>query len=455
MEEDLATENVEVSGLELAHNHLELRIVQEGRREFRVPFFEAEMRLSEQVPALFEGLPWRVKLEDERALLYSDEKNPEHLLAPGDSAIVEGSRVWLVDVRRPPLAELEGTTPRFVGRVWQVKDSQCWVGRAGKRLNHIELNHATVSRTHATFLPEEGGRVSLLPEASASPTTVNGEVVPAGEKVELGNGDLLGFGKMMFRFTCRQAAEPEANRLFVQTLEGFKVSLGNEGGPPVEIKNEKAGWLLAILACNWGDPVAVEPLLERFWPDVTGTRGRKNLSYSLGQLKEAFKDLPLEFSELLIRTPTVLTLERRFLGEHDFLEVKKLVEGGKAITSESMLRRLLKLYTGPFLPVCYEDWAERIRATLHNEVLKTLKASARYFLSEGSHQATVLAAEKCLKLEPHNEEAAELLMESYLIQAKPEKAVNVYQRMERTLKRDSLEPSVGLVKLFHRARLGL
>ena len=62
MEEDLATENVEVSGLELAHNHLELRIVQEGRREFRVPFFEAEMRLSEQVPALFEGLPWRVKL---------------------------------------------------------------------------------------------------------------------------------------------------------------------------------------------------------------------------------------------------------------------------------------------------------------------------------------------------------------------------------------------------------
>ncbi len=456
MQEDLATENIEVEGLELAHNHLELRVVQKGQREFRIPFFSREMILSEQIPDLSGlGATCRVELELERVTIVWGENRERHQLTPGDSLVLEDCRIWLVDVRQPPLAEIEGITPPFVGRVWHLKGQMAWLGRAGKRLNHLELNHPTVSRTHATFTPDQTGRLSLLAESPASPTSVNGEPIPAGETRLLTHGDLLGFGKVMLRFSSRHAAGPEANRLYVQTLKHLKIQVGGYDGPAVEIKNEKALWLFALLACTWGEPQPVEPLMETFWPEVSAIRGRKNLSYSVGQLKEAFKEVPLDFTELLLRTSASLSLADTYLGEHDYLEVHRLVSSGEAITSESGLDRLLRLYQGAFLPACYEEWAEVKRTQLASLVNRCLEETGRLHLRLQQIPLAIRAGEKLLELDPLHCPAAEILMQAHLAQANPGKAIEVYERVTRLLSLESVDPPVGLLKHYHRAKLGM
>lgn len=453
---DIATENVELEDLELVHNHLELRIIQEGQREFRFPFFASEMRLAEIAPTVFSAdSQWLVHLEEEIAVLSCPSTGQKHSLASGENLEIEGVRLWLIDVRKPPLAELEGVTPPFVGRVWHIKSHQSWVGRSGKRLNHVELNDPTISRTHATLIPDPNGCVSLLSESPASPTTVNGQRLSAGESLPLSHGDLLGFGKLLFRFASKGNTPTEGIRLFVNSLVHFRLAVGSENGQAIEIKSEKARHLFCLLATQWGEPLAVEPVIERFWPGVPATRGRKNLSYILGQLKEVFKELDLEFSELLLRTPATLTLEPRFLGAHDYLEVRKLVSGGKAVTSPSGVRRLLRLHTGPFLTVCYEDWAESLRKNLQQDVMTTLVASAEHHLQTGEAETCLLAANGALELDETHEKAALCVMQAHIHRTSPEEAVKFYERFERVLNHNSLEPSMELVKLFHRARLGI
>ena len=453
MERDIATENVEFQSLEMAHNHLELRVDQQGRRESRVPFFEAQMKLSEVLPDIFPpDSPWQVTLSDERAIL-SQNDGEEHVLVAGEVVELEGLRIWLVDVRQPPLAQLEGTTPPFVGQVWPLKNQQSWLGRVGKRLNHIELNHPTVSRTHATFIPSAGGQMTVLAEGGG--TTVNGDPLENGSNRLLYHGDLLGFGKVLFRFVSESAVQPDSLRFFVKTLENFKLTTGSESGPTIDIKNEKARWLFIILATRWGEPVAVEPLIESFWPDVPAVRGRKNFSYTLNQLKDAFQEADIDLMEFLERTPSLLTLDPHFLGHHDLLEVERVVKDEKPITSESALQRLVKLYSAPFLPVCYEDWAESIRTSLQQKVINTLLQTSRYHLEKNNEKPCLTAAEKILSLDPLQEEAMEIVVESYLNQARPDEAVHRYEKFESTLRKEGLEPSVELLKLYHRARLGL
>ena len=453
MERDIATENVEFQSLEMAHNHLELRVDLQGRRESRVPFFEARMKLSEVLPDIFPpDSPWEVTLSDDRAILSQNEVE-EHILAPGEVVELEGLRIWLVDVRQPPLARLEGTTPPFVGQVWPLKNQQSWLGRVGKRLNHIELNHPTVSRTHATFIPSAGGQMTVLAEGGG--TTVNGDPLENGTNRLLYNGDLLGFGKTLFRFVSESAVQPESLRFFVRTLENFKLTTGSESGPAIDIKNEKARWLFIILATRWGEPVGVEPLIESFWPDVPAVRGRKNFSYTLNQLKDAFQEADIDLMEFLERTPSLLTLDPHFLGHHDLLEVERMVKDEKPITSESALQRLVKLYNAPFLPVCYEDWAESIRTSLQQKVINTLLKTARYHLEKSQESPALIASEKILSLDLLHEGAMETVVESYLNQARPDEAVQRYEKFESTLRKEGLEPSVDLLKLYHRARLGL
>lgn len=452
---DDATENTEVQELDLAHNYWELHVVQEGQREFRYPFFEVEMDLGQVAAGAFPGgAPWTVTLTDSGITLLNRESGQCHTLAVGENLELEGRRLWLIDVRKPPVGTIEGVTPPFAGRVWHIKGQQAWLGRRGKRLNHIELDHPTVSRTHATLLPDSTGRVNLLCETS-SPTTINGHALQSGESKALTHGDLLGLGQLHFRFSTQSEATNQEAPLYLQTLGGFRASVGSESAPEIVIKSEKARWLLAYVASRWEHALPAEPMIEAFWPGVERTRGRKNLSYTLSQLKESFQDSGVELEGLLLRSPSELRLNPDRLGAHDYVEVKRLVSPRQALSSESVLTRLLKLYKGPFLDTCYEPWADELKSSLQQDLQDTLLQSAQHFLKTAEHGAVRMAAEALLSLDELNEEGALCLVESALLQAQPERAISVYERMEANLRKDGLEPAIELVKAYHRARLGL
>lgn len=448
------TESVEAQRLQLAHTHLELHIVQEGQREFRFPFYNEEIDLGTEASAAFpQGAPWTARLDSGRVVLRHRESGIEHVLAAGESRVLEDRRIWLIDVRRPPSGTLEGITAPFSGQVWHLRNSQSWLGRRGKRLNHIEIDHPTISRTHVTFVPDPSGGASLLSETAA--TSVNGEPVAPGHTVKLKNGDLLGLGKLMFRFTGPEKESSDSKLLFVQTLGAFRVTFDSKSALPMEIRNEKARWLLALLAVSWGEPRSVELMLEEFWPGVTGTRGRKNLSHTLTQLKEAFSAVGVDPETIVLRNTAELRLNPDRLGQHDLVEVRKLSRQRKALTSDAALERLLENYQGKFLPACYENWADELRLQVEADLLETLLASAAHFLSTKNFAAAMKAGEKAMELDPLDDKAPAAMMEAALGLAKPEQAIAIFESHRRDLIAEGLEPTIELVKLSHRARLGI
>ncbi len=450
------TQNVQAQSVTLASAHLELQIVLDGQREYRFPFITPTLNFSEDAAAAFpQGSDWSAQLSDESVTVSNQSTGQSHPLHVGESVVLDGVNVWLVDVRQPNVGTLEGIEAPFTGRVWHLKGQQSLLGRRGKRLNHIELDHPTVSRAHATFLPDRHGTVSLMCESAGSATTVNGEVVNPGDSVHLRHGDLLGFGTLLFRFSVPRDSSSVDAFLSINTLGTFQVSIGGDAGLGQEVRNEKSRWLLARLAIAWGEPISVEGLLEEFWPGTSSTRGRKNLSYTLLQLKEALNLEDEAFESLILRSPSSLQLNPDRLGRHDYVEVLRMTTSRKPLTSVVALGRLLGLYRGSFLKSCYEDWADIARSKLEIAFAETVLATGSFMLEAKEYQATEDAGRKLLELDPLNEDAARLLMEGYLHQAKPERAVELYEQIVRALKSDGLEPDPELMKLYYRASMGI
>ena len=322
-------------------------------------------------------------------------------------------------------------------------------------MNHLAFDHPTISRTQATLSVDPSGRVSLLAEATGSPTTVNGEVLEAGRTQELSQGDLVGFGRLQFRFAGGSETALRESALFIKTLGSFRVTLGSETGPEVLIDTEKARWLLAYVATCWTSALPIEPLLESFWPGVDRTKCRKNLSYTLRQLRESFRTAGVDLDDYLLRSPSEYRLKPNRLGEHDYVELRNLVGSGKALTSPSALQRAIKLHQGSFLPTCYENWADVLRRDLESTLTQTVLSSGFYFLEQNEFSAAVASADHLADLDPLSEEAALLKMKASLGRAEPQEAVEFYEKFEIGLKNEDLEPSVELLKCYHRARLGL
>lgn len=449
--EGLKTEDVDVSLAPLAHNYLELQVVQADQKEYRFPFFGEEIDLEEVAAQAFpEPAPWVARLQGSVVQFQHKQSSQKVQLGPGETTTIAGRAIWLVDVRTPPIGSLECITEPFAGQVWHLKNQQSWIGRAGKRINHIELDHPTVSRTHATLRPDPQGRVSLLAESSA-PTTINGENLASGQSQVLKHGDLLGLGRILFRFTGSRSGS-ESSLLSVSSLGPFRV---HHGQALVEISNKKARLLCALLAAHWGSSVPAGRIMDMFWPEVSEIRARKNLSYTYGQLKQAFSEAGADPDELILRTPNEIGFNPEHLGTHDYWEVITQVRQGTPITSKAALQRFLELSKGEFLPSIYESWAQDLRTELDNGLRKTLLSTAAAGLAAKEAELVRLAAERLLSLEPTDEEAAGYLMEEALLKAEPQRAVEVFETLEKRLKREQMEPRVELLKLYQRARLGL
>ncbi len=454
--DDDLTDNVLAETFTPAGAHLELQILQQGQREFRFPFLQEEIVFAEHARSAFpQGSPWKARLASGRVTLHNSETGQSLPLTPGTIFDLEDSKIALIDARQAPLGRLEGISEPFTGRVWTIDLQQTWLGRQGRRFNHIEINHATISRTHATFMPDHHGRVVLVAESTGSAVSVNGEAMKTGETRRLSHGDLLTLGGLQFRFHAQGTAQTGKSLLNVLSLGTFQVALGAPAETGAQITTKKARWLLAALAASWGAARPVETLLEWLWPDLTVERARRNLSNVISRIREELNCEPADFETLLIRTPSTLGLNPERLGSHDFEEVRKLTRNRGALTSVAGLENLLTLYRGPYLPTCLEDWAEALRQGLELDVLETLLATARYFREQGNFEPVSRACEKCLQLDSLNEEAASLLMEAYLRVGRPERAIKFYESQVRVLQREGFEPSTDMIRLHLEASLAL
>ncbi|MFN8609069.1 MAG: BTAD domain-containing putative transcriptional regulator [Vulcanimicrobiota bacterium] len=446
---------VQSKQLKVAHPYLELHLLLADGREQWLQLQNDPLRL---VSYLGPEWDWFIQLQGDQVCCQSSDSSlgaslrgvqvRRAVLAAGDCLELGQHRLWLMDARLPEVAWLEAWPGTDGALTWNLKPQAYRIGRRGQtRLNHVELNHPTVSRAQATLLPMHTERFGLMAESSSSPTRINGLEVQLGEVVLLHHGDLIQLGEVSLRFRQSGQAALGKRMLRVQSLAAFSVRWGELKIPSVLWKVEKTRVLMARLAWSWEEPLAVDELVHLLWPDQSVQRGRKNLSHCLGELRATLQ-LSQE-QDLLWRSSSSIQINPSVLGEHDARALLALAQGQEI----SGWVKALQLYGGPYLPGFGEDWALEVRERLHSTVVGVCLKLALAHAQNSQWELSFQVAVRGLSLDSCHQGLAEVAMDSSLRLNRPEEAIRCFQELSTRLsKRYDIEPSTELVRLFMRAK---
>lgn len=216
---------------------------------------------------------------DHQLVFWSDPQGNPTLLngQPCRSAVLHLQDVvsWdeyqfqVVDRAHQLRATLECICSPFFARIWPIDEELTLIGRRGQRLNHVELDHPTISRSHATISWQSNEPI-LRTDTKTSLVVVDGKQVPPDHTQALVDGASLQLGELTFRFRLLREVDPRLRgpRLSVRSLGTFSVERGGDSVAEKNWRTSNVRWLMARLAQDWGRPVAAEVLLELFWPGM-------------------------------------------------------------------------------------------------------------------------------------------------------------------------------------------
>ncbi len=353
----------------------------------------------------------------------------------GTALEFSGHRILLWD-RQRPASFLQCYTPPYAGELWPLTPGRVLLGRSGKRVNQIELNHPTVSREHATVLLDEQG-LRVLAEFG-NPVFVDGCELEAGATVDLKHGDFLEIGEVLLK--VHHAPEPStvSGGLSVRSMGVFGVEV--EGHCISEWGSRNARWLLARLAQAWGQPVPTESLLELLWPDMEPEKARNNLGFTLSVLRKALRERSQQTA--ILRSSSSLELSSGFLKRHDYTELQSCLRRaeqarreGQGDSLEASLQQAMALYQGPFLEDCYLDWAGEIRRETESRIIEAGLELQRYYLAQERPQELASAANRLLEIDPCCEQSTLNLLRFHLGRGDRATLQRCYERHKAALAR--------------------
>jgi len=252
-------------------------------------------------------------------------------------------------------------------------------------------------------------------------------------------------------------APPWLRILFLGTFEVYR---GEERIADGLWKTQKTKHLLGFLALRRRIPEDV--VLDQFWPgDVV--KGKRSLAVALSHIRSALRpEGTQQAPEGIYRSDGVLCLEARSVW-HDVEEFESAYNqartqdgAGDVERAVAAYRRAVQLYRGPFMDGCYMDWALLERSRLEQMAVDAMTRLAQLFQLQAKPRESAEFAEKALELHPESQDLHLLLMRALIALGRPEQAVRQYETCRKILERDlGIEPSLGLVEAYHRARLGL
>lgn len=252
-------------------------------------------------------------------------------------------------------------------------------------------------------------------------------------------------------------APPWLRILFLGTFEVYR---GEERLADGLWKTQKTKHLLGFLALRRRIPEDV--VLDQFWPgDVV--KGKRSLAVALSHIRSALRpEGTTQAPEGIYRADGVLCLEARSVW-HDVEEFESAYNqaraqdgAGDVERAVAAYRRAAQLYRGPFMDGCYMDWALLERSRLEQMAVDAMTRLAQLYQLQAKPRESAEFAEKALELHPESQDLHLLLMRALIALGRPEQAVRQFETCRKILERDlGIEPSLGLVEAYHRARLGL
>jgi DNA-binding SARP family transcriptional activator len=316
-------------------------------------------------------------------------------------------------------AVLECFTDPYYSRIWTVDHQITRLGRPGKRDNELEIDHPTISREHAVLAWEERGPVLR----SQGATVVDGV---SSTEVVLADGALVQLGDLLFQFRLLSELSRPGGGLTVTSLGAFQARVHGEVIGEKAWRTQAVRWMLARLALEWGRPVAVERLLEEFWPEMPEDKSRNNFNYTLSTLRQV-----LGGSETILRATGSLQLSPSFLGSHDLVALQS------ALRAEDWARAV-ELY-GEYLPGCYLDWACSLRGSLEQQTLQGGLRLLERYESSAMWSEVIELGSKLHSIDSTCQRTCLGLLRAHQAQSNGHEAVRVYERF-----RDHLQQELGV-----------
>lgn len=217
------------------------------------------------------------------------------------------------------------------------------------------------------------------------------------------------------------------------TLGRFELRVDGRLVPPPPTRKARA--LIAYLIAREGRDVSREQLVEIFWPQAEPEGARRSLNTALSSIRGSLRSAGVDGTAVLQGDKAVVKWTARSTTDH--LQLRGLA----ARTDAQSVSDALELYRGEFLEGDYDEWTVAERARIAQEFEKLLAAAVR-------NHASVPAAKALVAIDPYDEAAAVLLIESELNAGRRGVAASLADACRRAFEEAHLELSPSFVRRF-------
>lgn len=241
--------------------------------------------------------------------------------------------------------------------------------------------------------------------------------------------------------------------LAITTLGKFEVLQGKRLIPDSAWRQRKAGELFRYLLISphrvpGGELHRValrDQVFQALWPAASPASVPSSFHQATSALRKALEpDLPDKFPS------RYLEVERG--------EIRLRLPAGSQVDLETFSQRIsshawaaaLELYQGELFPGdLYADWAVELREALRQQALDAALALARQQAAAGNAAAALAASRKALSIEPWQEQAAAIAMQSLMKTNDRVAAIRLYQQLARSLQDElGIQPGPELQALY-------
>lgn len=208
--------------------------------------------------------------------------------------------------------------------------------------------------------------------------------------------------------------EPVSKTVFkIYLLGELRIIHNQELVPPPPYRTHS---LLAALLLH-PKPLRRERLGTLLFPDLVERDGRRRLSDLLWLLRRALPDLPLEASAQEIFLPS----------ESRWLDVEAFSQSAHE-ENLSGWRQALTLYRGNLLESIYDDWLLEKREYLYLQYVHLLHQTCDWLVRKQQFTEVIPLAEQLWHIEPYDEKALRILMQTYQATGQRGAALAAYEK---------------------------
>jgi len=213
-----------------------------------------------------------------------------------------------------------------------------------------------------------------------------------------------------------------------------RVEVGGHEITDLEWRSNKSKEMFFFFLCN-RRPLRKEEIVAALWPDLPEEKTTSAFHSNLHRLRKAI------YPDCIAKDSGRYVLDPRGHFTFDVEEFQQALQQAASLPKGSpeataMMEKALAVYTGPFAPDFYSEWAESLRWQLEEQYTSLLASLAAVYSEAGDFKRSADLCQRIIELDEYNEAAWYRLMNNYIRSGQMEAARYCYNRYAQILSRD-------------------